>query len=65
MKEDYNLLKESLGNVIKEIDDISESGQMVVDGRQYKVEFSLGGDYKVCQLKHEGYYEQKFFFSSF
>ena len=44
-------LKESLGNVIKEIDDISESGQMVVDGRHYKVEFFLGGDYKVCELK--------------
>ena len=48
---DYNLLKETLGNVIEEIDDISESGQIVVDGRQYKVEFFLGGDYKVCELK--------------
>ena len=46
-KEDYATLKESLVNVVKDVDNLIEKGYILVDGRQIKLEFYLRGEYKV------------------
>ena len=45
-KEDYATLKESLVNVVKDVNNLIETGYILVDGRQIKLEFYLRGDYK-------------------
>ena len=46
-KEEYATLKESLVKVIKDVNNLIEKGYILVDGRQIKQQFYLGGDYKV------------------
>ena len=46
-KEDYATLKESLVNVVKDVNNLIEKGYILVDGRQIKLEFYLRGDYNV------------------
>lgn len=45
--EDYESLKLSLSNVIKEVNDIEQKGYIEVDKVKLKLELFLGGDYKV------------------
>lgn len=45
--EDYDSLRSSLANVIKEVNEIQEKGYIEVDDLKIKVELFLGGDYKV------------------
>ena len=46
-KEDYVTLKESLVNVVEDVNNLIEKGYILVDGRQIKLEFYLRSDYKV------------------
>lgn len=46
-KEEYEQLKESLTNVTNDVNSLSDDGEMTVDGKKVKLEFYLGGDYKV------------------
>ena len=46
-KEEYATLKESLVKVIKDVNNLIEKGYILVDGRQIKLQFYLGGDNKV------------------
>lgn len=45
-KEDYETLKASLSNVIRDANSLIDDGYMIIDGRNVSLEF-LGGDYKV------------------
>ncbi|RMX37832.1 hypothetical protein pdam_00024252 [Pocillopora damicornis] len=49
-KEEYATLKESLVKVIKDVNNLIEKGYILVDGRQIKQQFYLGGDYKFLLL---------------
>lgn len=46
-KENYDALKESLANVIRDVNALIEVGHMIVDGQRVNLDFYLGGDYKV------------------
>lgn len=46
-KQDYNTLKESLANVINDVNSLIEDGVMTVDGVTVRLDVFLGGDYKV------------------
>ena len=46
-KEDYDTLRTSLQNVIKEVNSLSKEKVLEVDGKQLKIQLYLGGDYKV------------------
>lgn len=46
-KEEYDTLKESLGNVICDVNALIQEGGMMVDGQKVTLDFYLGGDYKV------------------
>ena len=46
-KEEYDTLKESLGNVICDVNALIQEGSMMVDGQKVTLDFYLGGDYKV------------------
>ena len=46
-KEEYQTLKASLANVICDVNTTIKEGRIVVDGQKVKLEFFLGGDYKV------------------
>ena len=46
-KEEYESLKVSLANVINDVNSLVRDGEMNVDGKTVKLEFYLGGDYKV------------------
>jgi len=49
-KEDHNTLRESLANVIQDVNKLVEDGEINVDGQTVQLEFFLGGDYKVNDL---------------
>ncbi|KXJ08155.1 hypothetical protein AC249_AIPGENE23436 [Exaiptasia diaphana] len=44
--EDYDTLKVSLSNVIKDVNDLEREGYIDVDGTKLKLDLFLGGDYK-------------------
>ena len=46
-KEDYESLRESLGNVTNSVNKLIEEGEIDVDGVKVPLDFYLGGDYKV------------------
>ena len=46
-KEEYEVLKESLTNVINDVNSLVNDGEITVDGKTVEVDFYLGGDYKV------------------
>ena len=46
-KEEYQILKASLANVIRDVNATIKEGHIVVDGQKVNLEFLLGGDYKV------------------
>lgn len=46
-KEEYQILKASLANVIRDVNATIKEGHIVVDGQKVNLEFFLGGDYKV------------------
>lgn len=46
-KEDYDTLKESLANVINDVNSLNEDGEIAVDGVTVGIDFFKGGDYKV------------------
>ena len=45
--ESYELLSEGFGEVLSEINSLIERGNITIGGSVYKLEFFLGGDYKV------------------
>lgn len=49
-KEDYETLRESLANVIQDVNTLVKNGEINVDGQAVKLEFFLGRDYKVKNL---------------
>lgn len=49
-KEDHGTLKESLANVIQDVNKLVKDGEINVDGQTVQLEFFLGGDYKVNVL---------------
>ena len=49
-KEDHDTLKESLANVIQDVNKLVKDGQINVDGQTVQLEFFLGGDYKMNVL---------------
>lgn len=51
-KEDYDTLRTSLQNVIKEVNTLSKEKFLEVDGKQLKIQLYLGGDYKVDKSIH-------------
>lgn len=51
-KEDYDTLRTSLQNVIREINSLSKEKVLEVDGKQLKIHPYLGGDYKVNKSRH-------------
>lgn len=46
-KEDHECLKESLANVINDVNSLVKDRKITVDGKTVPLEFYLGGDYKV------------------
>ena len=46
-KEEYQILKASLANVIRDVNATIKEGHIVVDGQIVNLEFFLGGDQKV------------------
>ena len=50
-KEDYEVLKESLKNVIHDVNSLVNDGEIRVDGKTIKLNIYLGGDYKVNYAK--------------
>ena len=46
-EEHYDNLKESLANVIKDVNEMNEAGELDLCGQKVELEFFLGGDYKV------------------
>lgn len=46
-KEEHDTIKESLSNVIRDVNHLNDQGNIVVDGRHIELEFYLGGDYEV------------------
>lgn len=59
-KEDYDTLRTSLQNVIKEVNSLSKEKVLEVDGKQLKIQLYLGGDYKVNKSRHN-YFLTTFF----
>lgn len=49
-KEDHETLRESLANVIQDVNNLVKDGEINVDGQAVQLEFVLGGDYKVNNL---------------
>ncbi|KAJ7391505.1 hypothetical protein OS493_018556 [Desmophyllum pertusum] len=49
-KEEYQTLKASLANVIRDVNATIQEGHLVVDGQKVNLEFYLGGDYKFLLL---------------
>lgn len=49
-KEDHETLRESLANVIQDVNNLVKDGEINVDGQAVQLEFFLGGDYKVNNL---------------
>ena len=47
-KEDHETLRESLANVISDVNKLIDAGKINVEGRDFELEFFLGSDYKVC-----------------
>ena len=45
-KEDYQTLKTALPDFFDEVNSLIETGSLLVDGNEVKLEFFLGGDYK-------------------
>ena len=50
-KEENETLKRSLGNVIKDVNSLIEGKEITVDGKTVRLEFYLGGDYKVNKFQ--------------
>ena len=50
--EEYQTLKESLANVIHDVNSLVKDGEMTIDGQTIGLEFFLGGDYKVSYLRN-------------
>ena len=50
--ESYELLSQGLGSVIAEVNQVITKGSVTVDGREVKLEFYLGSDYKVLFCDH-------------
>lgn len=50
-KEEHETLKRSLGNVIKDVNSLIEDKEITVDGSTVRLEFYLGGDYKVNKFQ--------------
>ena len=50
-KEDHETLKESLANVIMEVNALVKDGKITVDQKTVNLKFFLGGDYKVNNFK--------------
>lgn len=48
--EDYECLRQSLSNVTEAVNSLVSEGAIMIDGKRVKLEFFLGGDYKVCVL---------------
>ena len=48
VKEDYNVLQTAGRELFKEINELINAGKIDVNGKEIKLEFFLGGDYKVC-----------------
>ena len=46
-KEEYKTLKSSLSNVICDVNRLIDDPHMIIDGKKVKLQFYLGGDYKV------------------
>lgn len=46
-KAEYATLKESLANVIQDVNNLIDKGYILVDGKKINLEFYLEGDYKV------------------
>ena len=46
-KEEYEVLKESLTNVINDVNSLVNDGKITFDGKTVELDFYLGGDYKV------------------
>ena len=55
-KEEHETLKESLSNVIRDVNSLIDDGHMIIDGRKVSTEFFLGGDYKVIVVIYTNYY---------
>ena len=51
-KEEYETLRASLQNVIREVNSLSKEKLLEVDGKQLKIQLYLGGDYKVNKSRH-------------
>ena len=51
-KEDYENLRASLQNVIREVNFLSKEKVLEVDGKHMKIQLYLGGDYKVNKSRH-------------
>jgi len=49
-KEEYQTLKASLANVIRDVNSTIKEGHVVVDGQKVNLEFFLGGDYKLSYM---------------
>ncbi|KAJ7371103.1 hypothetical protein OS493_027791 [Desmophyllum pertusum] len=45
-KEEYESLKESLANVLNDVNSLIKDGEITVDGQRVSLDFYLGGDYK-------------------
>ncbi len=45
--EDYNHMSEGFAPILDEINDVIENNNVVLNGQNFKLEFFLGGDYKV------------------
>ena len=44
--ENYETLKESFANVFSDINDLNSMIKITINGKEIKLEFFLGGDYK-------------------
>ena len=47
-KEDYNVLQTAGRELFKEINELINAGKIDVNEKEIKLEFFLGGDYRVC-----------------
>lgn len=49
-KEQYESLKASLANVIRDVNSLVNDGHMIVDGQKVNLDIYLGADYKVNEV---------------
>ena len=48
--EDYSNLKAGLANVTRTVNDLIEERFILINGQKVKLEFYLGGDFKVSEI---------------